>query len=507
MIAQPMQDLTTKLEQLQLNVTPTPSVRLSHLMDNVRAGSEEVIRTPFLKNLAPEDILGKYTLDVFEKNVKLLNSKLAEIEAEQQLKFGPRSIQKPWTERKDALLASFNIASKDVALNKSFSDTFSGQGRLRMCSELTSLKAMKRTTSAGLPCMVRKSDVLDGIVNYNPGNDKEFWPTVLFTRTQEGGKTRDVLGYPMNILLLEGSVFLPFFNIFRENPMVSALGGPDAVDIAIDRLVKSIKGDEYVLSEDFSTFDQTVGTDLQAIAFQCIRTWFQGSSETTASIQAIEDAFANIGIATPDGVYNGSHGIPSGSWFTNVVGSLVHAYAQSTIKDLDPVKCQVMGDDGVLVIPKSITKEAVENQYGTLGLSFNANKTFESENEVIYLQRYYSRDYEYDGQLRGIYPVYRALNRLIHMERWTNIQALNGKDYFAIRAICILENCKWHPMHREFVKWVYENDKYSLEFSHNSLNQFIANFANKTTTGIKNQYSDYVEGIESFETVKILKTF
>jgi hypothetical protein len=506
MIAQPMQELTTKLDKLHFNVTPTSAKRLSHLMDNARAGSDEVIRTPLLKNLAPEDILGKFTLEVFEKNVKLLNERLKEIEESQKLKFGPRSIQKPWSDRRDAFLASFNIERKELELTTSYLKMFAGHERLRPTGALSVYKAMKRTTSAGLPTMVHKSEILDGNVDYNPETDTEFWPTVLFTRTQEGGKTRDVLGYAMNLLLLEGKYFLPFFDIFKTHPMVSALGGPDTVDEAMTRLLKSVKEDEYVLSEDFSTFDQTVGVDLQEVAFRIIQTWFQKADEVQLHLYNIQSTFANVGVVTPDGVYSGSHGIPSGSWFTNVVGSLVHAYAQSKIRDLDPLKCQVMGDDGVIVIPKSTTKLDVAESYKSIGLSFNETKTFESDDEAIYLQRYYSRDYEYDGLLRGIYPVYRALNRLIHMERWTNLKEIKGKDYFAIRTICILENCKWHPMHRAFVEWVYENDKYSLEYSQDSLKAYIQQFSNKVVTNIKNQYSDYVEGIERFETVKILKT-
>lgn len=501
MDAQPITAVSSKL-------TTDAQNRLSHMMNDLREGKTTVLRTPFLKALTPEEIMDSFDKAMMSK-LKSLTPTLGKIELEQKAKFGPRSIQKPWSERKDGLLKSFEIPKfKDDNFSEQIADlhsNFAGNRRLRPMQSDEVLRYMKRTSNAGLPTLVSKGKILDGEIDYRPLDDNETWPCMTFTRTQEMGKTRDVLAMAMNLLAREGQIFLPFFNLFRQSKFVSALGGPDEVDTAITRLMFSIKGDEHVISEDFSAFDQTVGEQLHKVAFHVIGTYFQDGSDIREKLKVTEDNFTNIGYITPDGIISGSHGIPSGSWFTNVVGSLVHAFAQSCVRKLDPTKCQVMGDDGVLVVPKTISKEAVADLYSEIGLTFNADKTFESEDEIIYLQRYYSKEYMHGGIVRGIYPIYRALIRLVFMERWTNIEKMEGKDYFSLRAISILENCKWHPLHEELVRWTFSKDKYNLQYSSDSLTQFIRKFSNKIATDVKNQYSDYVEGIASFKTMQILK--
>jgi hypothetical protein len=359
---------------------------------------------------------------------------------------------------------------------------------------------MKGSTSAGLPYLRRKSEVI-----IDP-NDNLDWPCVLFTRTQEEGKTRDVWGYPMGKLALEGRYFLPYFEMFRRHPIFAAYGGPDEVDEGVSKILFAKERDDVVYSEDFSSYDNSIPPELSTTVFNYIRSAFQKHVEHSDNIARISDNFVNIGISTPDGVYTGPHGIPSGSWFTSVVGSFVHAIAANAVREIHSSRNQIMGDDGVIALPPSFDKKYIADVYDEFNLTLNEDKTFESRDEVIFLQRYYSSDYKQHGLYRGIYPVYRALNRLIHMERWTNIEEMSGADYFAIRAISILENCKWHPMFEAFVKWVHGKDKYNLEYTSQGLHEYIRRFATKTITSIKHQYSEDVQGIGQFETVKILKT-
>lgn len=495
MNAQPLSELTDRLSN-------DAAHRLSRMMDDVEKGKDEDIRTPLLNSLSDTEILDRFTDEVFNKESHLLNETLTTIEAAQKSKFGPRSIQKPWDERKTEPLTSFEIPDKPYPYGPD--EVLTGSGNLRPCSTTTSKNSMKRSTNSGLPELVSKRTIIDRESENNDGYD---WPCVMFTRTQEGGKTRTVWGYPYACLLREGMYFLPIFEQLKEVQYFSAYKGPDHVDLAISELLYT-KGakDETIYCEDFERFDQTITQELVLTAFAIIQSYFQNGTQILDDIFEISQKFLNIGIATPDGVYEGTHGIPSGSWFTSVVGSLVHLCAQYAVENnLDSTRNQVMGDDGVIVLPKSISKKDLSDVYASLNLEFNEEKTFESDAEVIYLQRYYGDDYTVNGIHRGIYPVYRALNRLIHMERWTSIEEIEGSDYFAIRAISILENCKWHPMHKELVKWVAKSDKYNLSYSQDSLKLYISKFQEKTVTTVQNQYSDNVSGMNAFETVKILK--
>ena len=85
---------------------------------------------------------------------------------------------------------------------------------------------------------------------------------------------------------------------------------------------------------------------------------------------------------------------------------------------------------------------------------------------------------------------------------------MRGNDYFAIRAITLLENCKYHPFFEDLVKYAVRNDKYGLKFSGQGLKQYVKMLTE--TSGIqgliKNQFGDDIQGIRNFESVKIIKS-
>jgi hypothetical protein len=499
MIAQPLPELYSKLSKEQ-------GKRLSYNLSDVKAGKSEVIRTPFLKDLTQDDILEMFDRDVFSVYQDELNNTLLSIEGTQKQKFGPRSIQKNWEERKAELFSSFRVP--DFSIESDYSDVLDGHSALRPLALSSVMSAMKRTTNAGLPHLVAKAELLDSQDPLKYALDPEDWPCVMFTRTQEEGKTRTVWGYPFNKLSAEGRYFIPVFGMIKREPYFAAYSGPDYVDFVVSDMLYRRSDDEQIFSEDFSSFDNSVVPELITGAFGVVESYFQANSQAYDDLHAILWTFLNIPIVTPDGVISGHHGIPSGSWFTSLIGSLVHLLAQNEVMgSLDPFKNQVMGDDGIVILPKSWSMSNLADGYHKINLELNQDKTFVSDNEVIYLQRYYSDDYKVNGTHRGIYPVYRALNRLIHMERWTDIARsdITGRDYFSIRAIAILENCKWHPMHKELVKWVAEKDKYGLEYNPLGLYEYAKLLESRRDATLEHQYSDNVKGIHGFETVKILK--
>jgi hypothetical protein len=491
--AQPVRELESKLS---VDVRH----RLSTLLKSIVKGREDVVRTPFLKDSSVEEVVSEFEAEVYQPGMEKLNSQLQAIESKQKEKIGPMSIQKPWAERKDDLLAGFHGSVVDPKLLDSQRTRLSGR-ELRPCTLETAKGSLKRTSSAGLPFLTPKGEVLDGALDIKLG---EYWPCVMYTRTQEQGKTRTVWGYPISMTLLEAQYFVPYFAKFQQHPNCCAYLGPDAVDEAMTVVIDRKAKDEVIYSEDYSGFDNSVSPSWAEAELRHVASHFQAQSD----FDTIIEYFNTCGIVTPDGILAGPHGIPSGSMFTSIVGSSCHITAHTAVRGtLLPHQSQVMGDDGVSVHPKGIGKEYLADVYSKYGLELNADKTFESDAEVIYLQRYYSSDYRFDGLIRGIYPVYRALNRLMHMERWTEIDtsAISGADYFAIRAIAILENCKWHPLHDTMVKWVASRDKYGLEYSHTGLMEYVNNYQVRSKTGLKHQYSDDLQGIQAFETVKVLR--
>ena len=286
-------------------------------------------------------------------------------------------------------------------------------------------------------------------------------------------------------------------------------------------LLGGASGSDTFLSIDFSSFDASVSPSLSTSAFTWIGQMFQ-----TGAISGFEDVverFINIPIHTPDGDYTGPHGVPSGSTFTNTVDSAVQwLIAEGAIQNLSN-RCQIQGDDGVYVLPRNEI-DVLLGGFRDAGLKVNEDKTEVSSEYAFYLQRYYSRNYRASGGgLGGVYPISRAANRLKYLERWVGLgertidreftggqedqislrEPLLGRDYFSLRAIMILENCKYHPAFFDLVKYAHSLDKYNLDFTKQGIDAFSRHIDPQARAGAMHRPS--VSNIDKFETVKAIK--
>jgi hypothetical protein len=464
-------------------------------------GSEEDVRSPAFQDTADDKILQGW-LD--QLDLKSLDPELADIEESNASKFGPRSQAKPWSERKDSVEAYFN---KDEIREIRPSI-------LRPRLTPKTLEAVLRyhllnSSNSGLPDLKRKSLVKSE--GYDSGRwweelDK-FPYAMLFTRTQEQRKTRPVWGFPMSATILEQMYFQPLLSVRKKARGRAALRGPDEVDLAITFLMDMARRSKAKLvCVDFSAFDSSVQTYLQAIAWDEIASYFQ--VDTWLEINYIARLFASIGIVTPDGILCGWHGVPSGSVFTNELDSYVQIAAAFDINDhtqFGDIRryYEVQGDDGVYV---DDNPDHLYANFEAHGLNLNQDKSFLGDQKAIYLQRYYSSSYLDNGVFVGVYSTVRALNRIVHLERWTDMErmGISGQDFFSLRTISILENCKHHPQFPELVKYVASFDKYSLKYSQSSVKAFAENTLRRSG-GLFNQYSDMIGGINNFKTIKVLK--
>jgi hypothetical protein len=256
------------------------------------------------------------------------------------------------------------------------------------------------------------------------------------------------------------------------------------------------------VSLDFSSYDATVKSSLQKASFDYILDLFQSQYESELAYIAFR--FKTIGLVTPDGIYLGNHGVPSGSTFTNEVDSIAQYLIASSIGIKDN-QLDIQGDDGAYSVADP---DKLKEVFGSFGLNVNDGKSYVRSESLVYLQNLYDIRYIKNSLIGGIYPTYRALNRIIYLERFNDFQKdeITGKDYFSIRTIAILENCKHHPLFKDFVKFIYKYDKYKLHYSENGLSNYIKRITkSKGSEGIiLNQYEDNVAGLRNFETVKII---
>lgn len=479
--------------------------RLSIHLANVISGSDDNIMSPMARDHGPDVILAELDGLVQSKRYKL-NSVLYDLEMDNKSKFGPRSEAVPWSERKTAVYGDFNAGDannipSDVVL-------LSNRKNLRPKSLAVAAKYLKNDTNSGLPFYTRKSKVKQRVVDKFENLMSKEYPCILFTRTTEQRKTRDVWGYPIADTLNEMRFYIPLLEFQRTIGYRSAINSPHATDLAMTKLIKRCHNasDLILVSIDFAKFDKSFRAKLQKIAFNYIESLFQ--QQYMSEISKLYQRFNTISLLTPDGILEGSHGVPSGSTFTNEVDSIGQAAIGLSSGFVSDEDLQIQGDDGVYLIPTNRYEDLIL-RFESCGLTVNKEKSYRSRDYAIYLQNLYHIDYMKDDLIGGIYPIYRALNRILFQEQWSNFEDYNisGRDYYAIRTICILENCKYHPLFEEFVKLILSFDKYSLDPSDQGIRQYVQMLSSSKGSGgiLDHQYGDNVSGLKSFSTYKIIK--
>jgi len=477
--------------------------RLSIHLNFMIKGGTEVYLTPMGKDHFPDDILDSWN-KIYESNIHKLVPDLISFDYSNRSKFGPRSISKPWSERKSSMFEYFKTPTSKISEQELTQRIPNKHGNLRPISTENGMKYLKNSTNSGLPFYTKKSKVKDiALSDYDIILKKEY-PCILFTRTQEQDKTRNVWGYPICDTLREMLIYRPLLTHQSKLNWRSVLLGPDYVDKEVSRIfLNALENDLKLYSVDFSTYDATVGDILQKSSFRYIKMLFQ--PQYNDLINEISTRFGNIPILTPSGVIRGFHGVPSGSTLTNELDSIAQYLISKDI--IDDSRIQVQGDDG-LYATTDHEKELLSKRFISCGLILNDDKSYYSKDYCVYLQRMYHKEYLKNGFIGGIYSVYRAVNRLVFQERYANFEeyGLSGKDYYSLRAISILENCKYHPLFKELVAFVFSKDKYLMDFSEESVINYnkMVNQGSGTGGVINNQLGDNISGIKSFDTVKVI---
>lgn len=487
---------TQSLDLFKQDFTESGWNRLTSNLNRIRKGNTTVLITPLAKREGVSNIYKEWDA-IFSSNSSLMNDNLLELEMKNKAKFGPRSIAKPWSEIEGQTRSSFEIARVhcgNLVTNPPFSNDI---GSLRPIGVVNSARLTRSNTSAGCPTMLKKGAVRDYTLDDFQNQLDRDLPMVPFIRTQEQEKTRLVYGYPYVDVIQENRYFTPLFDKLAVQPCFAGFRGPDAVNTSMTELIHEASRLGYVcVSGDIENFDNSVGYDLQKCAFDEIAKYFQPNYHP--EIEEIFERFNSKPLITPDSLWNGSHGIPSGSNFTGVVGSLVNRMVNQQPLEFS----QFLGDDF-----GSITSdvEQIFGNYTQFNLKLNRDKTLVKPSSFVYLQRQHDIDYIVDGECKGIYPTWRALNRLIHPESFSNFNDfdLSGRDYFAIRGLSILENCKYHPLFEEFVKFWLSIDKYKVP-SNKGISSYVKMMEySKGSLGTTNQYGDDIRGIKDFESYKL----
>jgi hypothetical protein len=248
-------------------------------------------------------------------------------------------------------------------------------------------QALKLEKSSGAPSFTTKGDAFETDFKRSERiakGDKAPEPCVGYRRIQHGNdssgpKTRLVWGYPLSMTILEAKYARPLIDEYLSQRSVMAFG-LHRHELA-SRLVR-IENANLKYSLDFSSFDSSIHPRLIDVAFKVLKTNFDPELVNKGEWDSIVHYFIHTPIVMPDGLlYKKHQGVPSGSYFTQLVDSIVNFITlqymsfKSTSRPIREDKVLVLGDDSVFSFDKHLPLELIAKVIGELGIKVNAQKS------------------------------------------------------------------------------------------------------------------------------------
>lgn len=485
-----------------VEIHDTVLCKIATSLANTLKGNENVITTYFASKNAPITVLHEWD-EVFNANKHKVNAELLAIENANRRKVGPRSIQVPYAERRNAVLSTYRNQDEQHVARINLPE---GPGNLEPLSIDEAKLKIKNSSNSGLPYLEKKGKVVDKTIANFDYLIKRKDQCMLFTRTTENKKTRNVWGFPFADTLLEMVYYFPLLAYQRTLFWRAALISPDAVAANITIIIdEAIALGKLLYSVDFAAFDASVKYQYIIKVFDYIKSCFH--KVFRGLLDYICERFYTIGLITPTGLLRGKHGVPSGSTFTNEVDSILQFGIAMTCSFIKAKACMIQGDDGVYSMFKEDIPE-FEAAFEYAGLKLEKSKSMIAKNCVVFCQNLYHPDYrDSNGRINGVYSTYRALNRLMFQERFVDFSkhGIKSRDYYGIRTLSILENCKYSPLFEELVRFVLTKESITLDISNDTLTRYCTylKIVDQTSTSLNHQYGTQVMGIREFASYKM----
>jgi hypothetical protein len=526
---------------------PNPGLR-AYFKHNVE-GQPDDYRPPFFNKMDRSKVLEMWQNIYDRMSIKEDYPSLYEFEMDMKSKVGPMSIQLPLKDRIESIEQYYTcvehagepISQDAIDATKKF---FSKAGGIRLRKRSKVVENMRLNTNSGNPYFTKRRNVVDETLWYSiftehmNGNTSDIWMendysdgseppynlcAVLGWRGQEGGiesddvKQRVVWMMPFLLNIEELQFYQPAVEAMQKNKLIPAYVSMDEVDREVTALFDTKGNDDLVICTDFTKFDQHFNIHLQNAAKDIIQSLMTDKQSSWLSF--IYPMKFNIKlICSSDLLYSGPHGMGSGSGGTNFDENMSHKAMQFEAaldhgQELNP-HSMAYGDDGILSYP-GITAEDVIQTYTKHGQEMNVTKQYVSKHDCVVLRRWHGDNYRVNGTMVGVYSTFRALGRLLAQERYYDPDKWNAK-LVTLRALSILENCKWNPAFHEFIDFVMSGDKYGLgtkipgffdeleSLAKNAIEEFT-DFLGYTKT-LQEDANQTTTGINTWEVVKYLKS-
>lgn len=238
-------------------------------------------------------------------------------------------------------------------------------------------RALKLNKSAGLPLMTSKEESL----TYSFDRESQIRrgikapnPCVAYKRTQKGNKTRLVWGYPLEMTIMEARFARPLIQRFKRHATPMAFGMSKCeLGAKLYAYFKNQPGRTVCL--DYSKYDSTLSASMIRQAFRVLATWFSEEDRDRLGWDIIVEYFVSTPIVMPDGhLYTGKrHGVPSGSYFTQMIDSICNVALCYALQHACGVKFNdrslyVLGDDVIVQVTSPVELERWADKLASWGL-------------------------------------------------------------------------------------------------------------------------------------------
>nr|DAF42460.1 TPA_exp: RNA-dependent RNA polymerase [Cinnamomum chago deltapartitivirus 1] len=210
-------------------------------------------------------------------------------------------------------------------------------------------------------------------------------PDVGYTRTQltdlgEKTKVRGVWGRAFHYILLEGTAANPLLEAFKQGGTFFHIGQDPRVSVPMV-LSEISRNCQWLLALDWKSFDATISRFEIHAAFDILKQKVDFPNyETEQCFEICRQLFIHKKIAAPDSKIYWSHkGLPSGSYYTSIIGSIVNRlrieYIWLTMKGRSPQMCYTQGDDSIIGEDQFIDPVELAKVAEPLGWLINPAKT------------------------------------------------------------------------------------------------------------------------------------
>ena len=233
-------------------------------------------------------------------------------------------------------------------------------------------------------------------------------PCIAMARTQKNDKTRLVWCYPLTMNIIESLFARPLIDRFKTFNTPMHFGVPQRVTSS--KLRRAADRYLYSYSLDYSQFDASLSRELIFAAFRILSSWFKFDDGTEDVLgeelwpelglngptqsdvwNIIVNYFVTSPIVMPDGdVYYGRrNGVPSGSYFTQIIDSICNVILMGMVDSkfslhLREEQLFVLGDDCLLFDNHELPLESISRFLHNRKVTLNADKCEVSSGDNVH---------------------------------------------------------------------------------------------------------------------------